>query len=40
MYDRDLDIHGGWFTQTVLEQYAALGEVDARLVPMTTASIR
>lgn len=39
LYDRVFDAHGGRFTQTVLEHYAARGEIDARLVTPVVCDI-
>ncbi|KUH81206.1 transcriptional regulator [Mycobacterium sp. IS-1556] len=39
LYSRVFDPHGGRFTRTVLEHYAALGEIDARLVTPVVCDI-
>jgi AcrR family transcriptional regulator len=39
LYRRVFDAHGGRFTQTVLEHYAARGEIDARLITPVVCDI-
>jgi AcrR family transcriptional regulator len=39
LYQHVFDAHGGRFTQTVLEHYAARGEIDARLVTPVVCDI-
>ena len=39
LYERVFETHGGRFTHTVLEHYAALGEIDARLVTPVVSDI-
>jgi hypothetical protein len=39
LYSRVFDTHGGRFTRTVLEHYAARGELDGRLITSVVADI-